>query len=89
MPLLDQFSDARCASIQQLANAKNYEDVLDIADSYWDDGSAGDCIYAIGEALVKGMRHGAGTPVWQFYLGETAVFFIGSEASVKAKINAL
>ena len=86
MAVLSQFEDPRCASLQRLASTKDTDDVLDIADSYWADGSTGDCSDAIGKALEKGQQYASGTPVWIFFIGEISLFFVGDEASVRAAI---
>ena len=85
----DQFGSPHCALLQILAATKNDEDVWDIADAAWDDGSAGDCISAIAQALETGQQFPEETPVWYFFLGGTAYMFVGSEPDVRARINAL
>jgi len=87
--IFEEFFDARCRQIKIIAEAKDYKDVLDIADAYWGDGSAGDTINSIAAALEHAQQFSAGTPVWEFFLNDTAVFFVGSEADVTAKLNAL
>lgn len=85
----DQFTNAKCASLQTLAATKDERDVLDIANAYWADGSAGDCGDAIGAALEEGQKFSIGTPIWNFFLHDVAVFFVGDEPSVRARITAL
>lgn len=85
----NQFDSSRCASLQTLAATKNSSDVWRIKDAGWSDGSAGDCIDAIAKALKTGQKFPARTPVWLFYLGDTAHMFVGSEPDVRARITAL
>lgn len=85
----DQFTNTQCASLQKLAVTKNYRDVLKITNAYSGGGSAGDCNNAIGAALEEGQKFPVGTPIWLFFLNDYAVFFIGDEPSVRARINAL
>lgn len=78
----DQFTNTQCASLQVLAATKNSSDVWRINDAGWGDGSAGDCIDAIAKALKTGQKFPARTPVWLFFLGETAHMFVGSEPDI-------
>jgi len=84
----DPFS-AQAQQLSQIAATKDSHALANASDAFWADGSAGDCIWAIGEALETGMRHNPGTPIWHFYVDDNAYFFIGSFTDVKARIEAL
>lgn len=83
----NQWDSPACAALQQIASNKDYDDVLDICDARWTDGSAGDCIDAIGQALEVGQLSTMGTPIWLIYLEETAVYFVGDEASIRTRLG--
>lgn len=81
------WNNQTCAALQQIAQTKDTDDLLDISDAYWDDGSAGDCIDAIGSALETGQLSPIGTPIWLLYIGETALYFVGDEASIRTRLS--
>ena len=85
----EQFFDSQAAQLAQLAETKNYDAVCDAAIIFFEDGSLGDAITAIGQALEAGQQFQPNTPIWQLFVEETACFFVGSFANVKAQIEAL